>query len=94
LGLATRAWHRINWAAGQRRGRSVQRRIVQALQGGAGRKVKRLSYLVVPSFAARALAGKRVTENTGKKTPGIDGELWETPEKKAAAVERRGRGRG
>jgi RNA-directed DNA polymerase len=43
---------------------------------------------LVNSFAARALAVKRVTENAGKKTPGVDGELWDTPEKKAAAVER------
>jgi RNA-directed DNA polymerase len=41
----------------------------------------------------RALAVKRVTENTGKKTPGIDGELWDIPEKKATAVERIGRWR-
>ena len=91
-GLATRAWHQINWAAGHRRVRSLQRRIVQAVQAGAWRKVKRL-YLLVHSFAARALAIKRVTANTGKKTPGIAGELWETPEKKAVAVERIGRWR-
>ena len=48
---------------------------------------------MVHSFAARALAVKRVTENTGKKTPGIDGELWDTPEKKATAVERLGQWR-
>ena len=69
-GLTTRAWHRINWAACHRRVRSLQRRIVQAVQAGAWRKVKRLSYLLVHSFAARALAVKRVTENTGKKRPG------------------------
>jgi RNA-directed DNA polymerase len=86
-----RAWHRINWAACHRRVRSLQRRIVQAVQAGAWRKVKRLSYLLVHSFAARALAVKRVTENTGKKTPGVEGELWDTPEKKAHAVERIGR---
>jgi RNA-directed DNA polymerase len=92
-GLARRAWHQINWAACHRRVRSLQRRIVQAVKAGAWRKVKRLSYLLVHSFAARALAVKRVTENTGKKTPGIDGELWDTPEKKATAVERIGRWR-
>src|SRR5712692_5261905 len=74
--------------------RSLQRRIVQAVQAGAWRKVKRLRYLLAHSFAARALAVRRVTENKGKKTPGVDGELWETPEKKAAAVERIGRWRG
>src|SRR5262245_5192152 len=91
--LARRAWHQINWAACHRRVRSLQRRIVQAVKAGAWRKVKRLSYLLVHSFAARALAVKRVTENTGKKTPGIDGELWDTPEKKATAVARIGRWR-
>ena len=93
-GLATSAWHQINWAACHRRVRSLQRRIVQAVQAGAWRKVKRLSYLLVHSFAARALAVKRVIENKGKKTPGIDGELWDSPKKKAEAVARIGRWRG
>src|SRR5215831_21086097 len=90
-GQTAAAWHGINWAGCYRRVRSLQRRIVQAVQAGAWRKVKRLSYLLVHSFAARALAVKRVTENTGKKTSGVDGELWDTPEKKAHAVERIGR---
>jgi RNA-directed DNA polymerase len=89
--LMTITWHRINWAGCHRRVRSLQRRIVQAVQAGAWRKVKRLSYLLVHSFAARALAVKRVTENTGRKTPGVDGDLWDTPEKKAQAIERIGR---
>lgn len=93
-GLATIEWHGINWAACHRRGRSLQRRIVQAIQAGAWRKVKRLSYLLVHSVAARALAVKRVTENPGKKTPGMDGERWDTPERKAAGVERIGQWRG
>ncbi len=89
--LMTITWHRINWAGCHRRVRSLQRRIVQAVQAGAWRKVKRLSYLLVHSFAARALAVKRVTENTGRKTPGVDGDLWDSPEKKAQAIERIGR---
>jgi RNA-directed DNA polymerase len=63
------------------------------VQRGAWRKVKRLSYLLVHSFAARALAVKRVIENKGKKTPGVDGEHWDNPEQKAAAVTRIGRWR-
>jgi RNA-directed DNA polymerase len=27
-----------------------------------------------------------VTENNGKKTPGVDKEIWDTPEKKIQAV--------
>jgi RNA-directed DNA polymerase len=49
--------------------------------------------LLVRSLAGRALATKRVTENTGKKTPGVDGEIWDTPEQKAEAVQRIGHGR-
>jgi RNA-directed DNA polymerase len=93
-GLRIPTWHGIDWAGCYRRVRSLQRRIVQAVQRGAWRKGKRLSYLLVHSFAARALAVKRVTENAGKKTPGVDGERWETPEQKAAAVTRIGQGQG
>jgi RNA-directed DNA polymerase len=87
-------WHGIDWAGWYRRVRSRQRRLVQAVQRGAWRKVKRLSYLLVHSFAARALAVKRVTENKGKKTPGVDGARWETPEQKAPAVVRIGQWQG
>lgn len=90
LGRTRSRWHGINWAACYRRIRSLQRRIVQAVQAGAWRKVKRLTYLLVHSFAARAIAVKRVTEKTGKKTPGIDGEVWNTPDQKAQAIERIG----
>jgi len=88
------AWHSIDWASCYRRVRSLQRRIVQAVRAGAWRKVKRLCYLLVHSFAGRALAVKRVTENAGKKTPGMDGERWDTPEKKAEAVDRLSRWQG
>jgi RNA-directed DNA polymerase len=92
LGLLP-AWHSIDWAGCYRRVRSLQRRIVQAVQAGAWRKVKRLSYLLVNSVGGRALAVKRATENAGKKTPGIDGELGDSPEKKAEAVARIGQWR-
>src|SRR5262245_41139258 len=92
-GLTTVTWHGINWAGCYRRVRSLQRRIVQAMQAGARRKVKRLRYLLIHSFAARALAVRRVIENKGKKTAGVDGERWETPEQKAAAVSRIGQWR-
>ena len=88
FGLEAVTWTSINWSACHRRVRSLQRRIVQAVQAGAWRKVKRLNYLLVNSFSALALAVKRVTENKGRKTPGVDGEIWDTPELKAQAVQR------
>ncbi len=81
-------WNWVDWSNCHSRVRSLQRRIVQATKAGAWRKVKRLNYLLVNSFAARILAVKRVTENQGKNTPGVDGEVWDTPELKAKAVER------
>jgi RNA-directed DNA polymerase len=50
--------------------------------------VKALQRLLVRSFAAKALAVKRVTENQGRKTPGVDGECWDTPKEKWEAISR------
>ncbi|QQO01929.1 hypothetical protein FJD35_13205 [Pseudomonas mandelii] len=32
------------------------------------------------------LVVRRVTENRGRRTPGVDGETWETPEAKLRGV--------
>src|SRR5712691_93589 len=93
-GLATHAWHSLNWAACHRQGRSLPRRLVQAVQAGAWRQVKRLSSLLVHSCAARTLAVKRVTEHAGKKTPGVENDLGGTPEQTTRAVKRIGPWRG
>jgi RNA-directed DNA polymerase len=50
------------------------------------REVKAFQRLLTRSFAAKALAVKRVTDNQGKKTPGVDGEIWSTPKTKWKAV--------
>jgi hypothetical protein len=39
-------------------------------------KVKALQRLLTCSFSGKALAVKRVTENQGKRTPGVDGAIW------------------
>lgn len=82
------AWHAIDWAAVQRTVRRLQVRIVKAAQAGKWHKVRSLQRLLIHSFSARALAVRRVTENRGKNTPGVDGEVWDTPAKKARAIER------
>lgn len=80
-------WHRINWTRCHNTVRSLQRRIVKAIREGNHRKVKRLSYVLTHSFAATVLAIRRVTENRGKKTAGIDGQRWNTPKKKVEAIQ-------
>ena len=73
--------------------RRLQARIVKAQEMGKRNKVKALQFLLTRSQSARILAVERVTENDGRKTPGVDGETWQTPEKKAEgirALKRRG----
>jgi RNA-directed DNA polymerase len=79
-------WHKINWPKVHREVQRLQARIVQAEQAGKRGKVKALQRLLTHSFSGKALAVKRVTENQGKNTPGVDREIWNTPEKKITAV--------
>ena len=79
-------WSSIPWKQAHRNVRRLQRRIVQAQQLGKKRKVRALQFLLTRSFSARCLAVRRVTENAGKRTPGVDGQLLDTPRKKAQAV--------
>ena len=81
-------WHAIDWQKVMRNVRRIQARIVKATQAGNWRKVRALQRLLNHSFSGRALAVRRVTENKGKRTAGVDGELWNTPAQKAKGIER------
>src|ERR1700692_2112312 len=78
-------WHSINWKKVYRAVRRLQARIVKAVREGKWHKVKALVYLLTHSFGGRALAILRVVSNSGAKTPGVDGVIWNTPEAKSAA---------
>jgi RNA-directed DNA polymerase len=80
------AWHQINWRHAERNVRRLQTRIAQATQQGKWGKVKALQHLLTHSLSGKALAVRRVTENTGKRTAGVDGQTWNTPEQKATAI--------
>jgi RNA-directed DNA polymerase len=80
-------WHAIDWQKAHQTVRRLQARIVKATQEGRWGKVKALQRLLTHSFSAKALAVKRVTENQGKNTPGVDGEIWDTPHKKAKGIQ-------
>lgn len=87
-------WHGIDWQKSHRIVRRLQARIVKATLASKRGKVKALQRLLTHSFSAKAEAVRRVTENHGKNTVGVDGERWETPNKKRAAVQKLGRRRG
>ena len=80
-------WSSIRWASVEDTVRGIQIRITKMAKDGKPREVKRLSRLLVRSFSGRALAVRRVTENTGKRTPGVDNELWSTPQLKWDAID-------
>jgi len=80
------SWHDLNWPDINQRVGRLQTRISKAAQGGQWRKVKRLQKLLVNSTSAKMLAVRRVTENRGRKTPGVDRETWSTPATKWSAA--------
>jgi RNA-directed DNA polymerase len=86
-------WHAIDWQAINRNVRRLQARIVQATKAGKWGRVRALQRLLTCSHSGKVTAVRRVTENRGKRTPGVDKVVWITPEKKMkAAHELRRRG--
>ena len=86
-------WHSIDWNTTHTHVKRLQARIAKAAQAGRQGKVKALQWILTHSFSAKAEAVRRVTENHGKNTPGVDKETWGTPAKKSEAVRRMGRRR-
>ena len=80
------SWESIDWAKARTYVKKLQMRIVKAQKEGHYSKVKSLQWLLTHSFYAKALAVKRVTINQGKRTAGVDHELWQTPQAKFKAI--------
>ena len=87
VSAALSEWHQIDWARTHGTVRRLQARMVKATQAGDWRRVKALQRFLVRSFSGKALAVRRVTENQGRRTPGVDGITWSTPEEKRQAIE-------
>jgi len=83
-------WDQILWPKVYENVRGLQTRIAKATREQDWRRVKALQRFLVNSFSAKALAVKRVSENDGKRTPGVDGEKWTTPGTKWQAIQRLG----
>ena len=79
-------WHAIDWESANHTVRRLQARIVKATKEERWGKVKALQRLLTHSFSGKALAVRRVTENQGKNTPGVDRIIWNTPHKKINAI--------
>ena len=79
-------WRSIDWKKAETEVNRLQTRIAKATQEKKWNTVKRLQYLLTHSYDAKVLAVRKVTTNKGKKTPGVDGELWSTPAAKMRGV--------
>jgi RNA-directed DNA polymerase len=79
-------WYAIDWQTINQNVRRLQVRIAQATKERRWGKVQALQHLLTHSYSGKVLAVRRVTENDGKKTPGVDQEIWDTPEMKTQAV--------
>lgn len=79
-------WHSVDWKLVMKFVGKAQMCISQAESEQDYRRVARLQRNLVRSWQAKALAVRKVTTNTGKRTSGIDRELWDTPHAKWDAV--------
>ena len=76
---ADQMWLQTDWSYISAQVRRLQVRIAKATREGRWGKVKALQHLLTRSHSGKLLAVKRVTENRGKRTPGVDGKIWSTP---------------
>lgn len=81
-----KTWNSIDWNAAEKHVRSLQLRIAKAIREGRKGKAKALQWLLSHSMAAKALAVRRVTQNKGSKTPGVDSVRWKTNTQKLNAA--------
>jgi len=71
-------WKDKDWRIIENRVNKLQSRITKAIIKGLNNLVKKLQHLLSKSYYAKVLSVRKVTTNPGKKTPGVDGELWLT----------------
>ena len=79
-------WYDINWMKVEKHVNRLQIRIAKAVIQCKWSIVKRLQYLLTHSYYAKLLATRKTTQNKGKRTAGIDGETWSSPETKMKAA--------
>lgn len=79
-------WKAIDWKTVNDFVSRLQMRIAKAIKIGRYGKAQAIQWLLTHSFYAKLLAVKRVTQNNGKRTPGVDGIIWKTDKQKLNAA--------
>jgi RNA-directed DNA polymerase len=81
-------WYAVDWRRVERNVRGMQIRIAKATREGKWRRVKALQRMLTRTLSAKLHAVRRVTQNQGARTAGVDRELWDSPESRRLAVDR------
>jgi RNA-directed DNA polymerase len=82
------SWNEIDWKRCSIELKILQNKLAIASSNGIyDRTCKQLQAQIVKSFAGRALAVRSVVSKGGKKTPGVDGVIWDSAYKKGKAIE-------
>jgi len=79
-------WEGLKWQNIEKQVNRLQMRIAKATREGKKNKVKALQWILTHSFYGKCCAVKRVTQNKGATTPGIDNILWPTSKQRMNAV--------
>jgi RNA-directed DNA polymerase len=79
-------YENINWKQCQIELFRLQSEILKAFRTGNTKDILKAQHALTRSFAARALAVRKVTTNKGKNTYGIDKVLLKTNEEKFQAI--------
>jgi RNA-directed DNA polymerase len=66
----------------------MQIRIAKATRESDWRRVKALQRMLTRTLSAKLYAVRRVTQNQGARTAGVDRELWDSPESRWEAIGR------
>ena len=81
-------WYAVDWRRVERNVRGMQIRIAKATREGDWRRVKALQRMLTRTLSAKLYAVRRVTQNQGARTAGVDRELWDSPESRWEAIGR------
>lgn len=76
---AAQMWEQANWTHIEAEVKRLQMRIAKAVREGRWGKAQALQRLLTRSYSGKMFAVKRVTESSGKRTPGVDQKVWLTP---------------
>ncbi len=82
------SWRKLPWKQFRRDLFRLQQRVFKAIRVGDKRQATSLQRLILKSTAARMLAIRQVTQlNAGKRTAGVDGKAFLTPEERFSLSE-------